>query len=201
MEDLKEKMKFIMGYKPENGGQMLEEQFVPANMSELNQAMQQDRELYTFLNTPAKDLPDNYKYLVQEITPDIANKTLLNIIQTSIEYPNPYGGKLIPYFSIANGKLVGFAGYTVKGNEVFNIKMFSFSPKQGDGAVLIRDLNNLLGDLIKKYKKVSWFAAKENPANRIYQAAIKEYKGSFYEEGDDIYYCIENGNTTPYPQT
>ena len=121
-ENYQKKFNFLSKYDASKGGQLLQEQLVPAKLDDLKHAMEQDNELRIFLNTPAKDLPDHYKFLVQEITPDIENKTLLSLIQTSIDY-NPYGGEVIPLFSVVNNRFVGFAGYTVSGNEVLNIKI------------------------------------------------------------------------------
>ena len=77
---------FLSYYDPAKGGQLLEEQLVPANLNDLEVAMQNDKGLHTFLNTPARDLPDNYKYLVQEIPKSNENVTLLTVIKISLSY-------------------------------------------------------------------------------------------------------------------
>jgi hypothetical protein len=170
--------------------QLLKEEFVQANLGELEQTMQQDVELYKFLNTPAKDLPEQYKLLVQEISDGYANSTLLDLIKSSIMGKKTMGTN--PLFSKTSNGLVGFAAYVVKDNEVTEIKIFSFNPNVGSGSILIRDLSKLLNELVEKYKKVSWSAMKINPINRVYQIAIQKYGGGYKEDGDIIYYWIDN---------
>jgi len=173
--------------------EQLFEKFVPAKLEDLKSAMKKDEELKKFLNTPAKDLPQNYKFLVREITDDNSNKSLLYLIKSSLEL-HFKGTKTVPLFSVAGNKIIGFAAYIVdlEDNKVTEIKMFSFDPSKGSGSNLVRDLDNLLKDLIKQYEKVSWGAMKDNPANRIYKAAIKKYGGEIQERGDIIRYSIES---------
>jgi hypothetical protein len=186
------KFHFLNEYNVSKGGQLLEEQLVPANIRELQIAMEQDVDLYTLLNTPAKDLPEYYRYLVQEISNDIENETLLTVIKLSL---GRFARRSIfSYFSMAGSKITGFAAYMVQDNKVTEIKIFSFTPSVGSGVVLLRDLDNLLNNLVQKYDSVSWFAYRNNPANRIYQKAIEKYGGSFKEDGDEIRYYIEKTN-------
>lgn len=173
----------------EIGGQLLKEGFVPANSGELERYMQQDKDLHTFLNTPVKDLPDRYKLLVQEITDGFANCTLLDLIKGAVMGRNI---GVNPLFSETVNGSVGFAAYTVRNNEVTEIKMFSFYPTKESGSILIRDLSRLLTELVEKYKKVFRSAMKINPANKICQRAIQQFGGSCKEDGDIIPYYIEN---------
>jgi hypothetical protein len=189
---IKNKFNTLSEYNPSKGGEFLEEQLVPAKLDDLKHAMEQDKELYTFLNTPAKDLPEHYKFLVDEIYNDSENTTLYSLIKLALTY-RMRGTQTISYFSKSGSKITGFAAYIlyVYGNEVIEIKMFSFNPSQGSDAVLIRDLNNLLRDLVQKYNRVSWSAMKDNPANRIYEKAIEIYGGTMKEKKEEIHYCIE----------
>jgi hypothetical protein len=168
------------------------QEFVLANLGELERSMQQNMKLRTFLNTPAKDLPEQYKLLVQEITDEYANSTLLDLIKASVMGKKTIGAN--PLFSKTVNGLVGFAAYVVKNDEVTEIKMFSFDPDTDSDSILVRDLNKLLSELVGKYKKVSWSAMKINPVNEMYQRAIQQYGGSYKEDGDIIHYRIENDN-------
>lgn len=190
-EEYINKFNFLNEYDVSKGGQLLEKQLVPAKLDDLKHAMEQDEELNIFLNTPAKDLPQHYRYLVDEISPDMENETLFTIIKLCF---TKFGKVMVlPFFSMSGKEITGFVAYSVDNNEVSEIKMFSFNPSHGSAAVLIRDLDKLLSELITKYNKVSWLAMKVNPANRIYQKAIENYGGSINDEGDEIRYCIEKG--------
>lgn len=164
----------------------LTEQLVPANIELLKQAMQDDKELHKFLNTPARELPEHYKYLVGEITNDYANITLYTLIDMTLIY-----NRFKPYFSMSGNKITGFAAYEVKGNRVTELKIFTLNKQKGGGVVLIKDLISLLDNLINTYEKVSWSAFKENPANKIYQKAIEKYNGNVVEECNEFHYTIK----------
>jgi hypothetical protein len=177
----------------EKDGQVrrLREQLVPANLDELNKAMQADNNLASFLNTKAKDLPEEYKFLIQEITSENENKTLLSAIQASLTW-NIRGTKMVSYFSKAGNKLTGFAAYIVRDKEVLEIKMFSFTPLQS-ATILIKDLDILLAKLVTEYSKISWTALEKNPANQMYQKANIKYGGKKLRKDEEgiIHYCIE----------
>jgi len=174
-----------------NNQNHLQEQLVSANLNELKNAMGKDPELKTFLTTPAKDLPLQYRFLIRELSEDLENVTLFYLIEASIKM-HFKGTKTVSYFSKAGDKIVGFTAYIVRGTEVIEIKMFSFNPKRVN-PVLFRDLDYLLSDLITKFTKVSWSALKENPANAAYRRANNKYGGNLpYEEDGIIYYCIES---------
>ncbi len=54
-----------------------------ADLSKLDAQLETDTELKTLLNTPANDLPENYKYIIDEIYEDEADKTLYYVIKES----------------------------------------------------------------------------------------------------------------------
>jgi len=164
-------------------GQLLVERLEPARMDVLRHAMKQDKELSNFLKTPAKDLPDNYKFLVRELDEYIENATLYELIALSL---SKRAGNFTCYFSMSGSNPTGFVAYQIMNNEVTDIKMFSFVPTRGGGTTLLLDLNRLLPQLIKDYNRVSWSAMAENPANEAYRRAIEIYGGSFKEEGGEI---------------
>jgi hypothetical protein len=166
----------------------LQEQLIPAQIHELTAAMSVDKGLYNFLTRKAKNLPREYLSLVQELTKDVENKTLLDVIKTGLTW-NIRGTKTKCLFSKAGNKLLGFAAYIVRRNEVIEIKMFSFNPKR-QRPVLIRELKELLKQLLQQYNKISWSAMEKNPANRIYQEAINEFDGSKVIENGIVYYYI-----------
>jgi hypothetical protein len=170
--------------------QVIEEQMVPASLKDLKMAMLQDQELNVFLNTPATELPDNYKYLVGELTNEIEDTTLFHIIYATLNWKIS-GLEIHSFFSKSGDKFKGVVAYMTKGNEVVEIKTFSFNPSQGGGAILIRDFDPLIDELVKKYDKVSWRAVKDNPANKIYQRVIEKYDGQSKNIGDVIEYVIQ----------
>jgi hypothetical protein len=193
-ENILDLFNFLAEYDPGKGGQLLTEQLVPANIRTLIIAMNNDKELSDFLNTPAKDLPENYRYVVDEITEEDEDRTLYDLICGSISLRK----SIKSYFSENNGKLTGFTAYGVNKNEVIEIKMFSFNPSSGSGSGLLRDLRNLLNDLIVKYENVSWSALKINPANKIYQKAIQMYDGNVEEDGALFRYSIPGKKLKKY---
>jgi hypothetical protein len=175
---------------------VLKEELIPANLDLLKSEMGKDKELETFLTTPAKNLPNNYKYLVQDVNKEIEEYSLYDLIYASVlgKYTGFTEKWLKPMFSTINGKPVGFVAYEENGDSVTEIKMFSFNPKQG--TVLMRDLIILLNDLVSKYKQVSWTAFEGNPANRFYQKAMEKYDGTINKDGNKIRYTINNNLIT-----
>ena len=83
----------------------LQETTVKADLSLLDAQLENDTELKTLLNTPAKDLPEKYKYLVDEIYEDEADKTLYYVIKESCNRL-----KSTSFFSMAGNKIVGKYG-------------------------------------------------------------------------------------------
>lgn len=84
----------------------LQETTVKADLSLLDAQLENDTELKTLLNTPAKDLPEKYKYLVNEIYENEADKTLYYVIKESCNRL-----KSTSFFSMAGNKIVGFFAY------------------------------------------------------------------------------------------
>jgi hypothetical protein len=175
-----EKFNFLTEYDVSKGGQLLMEQLIPANLGTLQTEMNQDEELKNLLTTPLKELPPQYKYL--DITGVNTNKTLFDIIDEKI-HDNSY----ITFFSKAGNKLTGMAGYEVdtNTNAVIGIIIFSFNPTYGDGRQVLKDMGNLLDDLVKKYDSIRWYSDIENPANRYYNLVIKKYDGNVFSLEDD----------------
>jgi len=163
------------------------ERIVRAKWSDLEYAMEQDKELSTLLNTPVKDLPKNYRFLADELFNDVENETLYHFIAMSLTF------SIIIYkiyYIKSDSKITSIAACHIGYDEVYEIKMLSFNPLQSSCVVRIRDFNILLDDFIKKYKKISWSAMKENPANRVYQEVIENYGGNMKEQDGCIHYCI-----------
>ena len=167
----------------------LQEKLVPASMNELSNVMSVDKDLENFLNLKAEQLPEEYLFLIQELTEDDKEKTLLNVIQTSLSW-RLRGTELKCFFSKAGDKIIGFVAYIVRGNEVIEIKMFSFDPNN-QNQFLIRDLNGLLINLLQQYEKVSWSALDNNSANSIYEKTINELGGYSKIENRMVFYCVE----------
>ncbi len=168
-------------------------------LDELDKAMENDSELNSLLTTEGKDLPVEYRYLMGDVLSGWENKTLYDFIVLTLFAK---GDKYHSYFSKAGDKLVGFAAYEVDltlrfRNYTFvsEIKMFSFDLKRPN-PVLIQDLKTLIDQLLNEYFEVTWVAVKENPANRIYEAAMNFYKNDYdvqvnpLENGKLLEYCI-----------
>ena len=169
----------------------LNEALVPATLKDLKLAMKQDPELATFVKTKAKKLPYNYRFLVEELNPVYREKTLYDVMKTSLEHEQVVGSKtkLISKFSKTDDKITGFAAYLVNEyNEVTDMKMFSLTPESN--LTLLLDLRKLLKDLTSKYDKVSWSALKENPANETYIKATEKYNVTIEEDGKELRYTI-----------
>lgn len=173
-----------------NESMKLTESTEPANLIKLNAQMKSDSELNDLLNTPAKDLPEQYKYLVDEIYEDDKDKTLYYVIKESCNRL-----RSTSFFSMAGEKIVGFFAYIIgEGNKVDEIKMFSFDLKKPN-PVLAGDLLRLIEKLRKTYVEISWMAIKENPANKQYEQAIKLYNGTIEEVSEKYYrYNIKGKN-------
>ena len=162
---------------------LLNEELVPAEISELNIEMDNNPNLKQLLYTKAVDLPEKYKYLVGEIYEDYEDVCLYDLIIQSQKKL----GKDKVFFSRTKQRLVGWAAYETDKlkNKVTEIKMFSFDLNKPN-VVLLRDLYKLLDYLITKYDEVTWAAIKENPANKIYKSAINKYSGIIDDSNDKI---------------
>lgn len=109
------------------------------------------------------------------------------------------GGEV--FFSVSDDKITGYYAYIVVKDEelqcniVNDIKMFSFDENRSD-TTLVKDLKSLIDILLKEYPVIQWTALKDNPANRIYQRAIKEYGGYCYDDDEEnsdlVVYEIES---------
>jgi hypothetical protein len=190
VEEYRRKFQHILDYNPAKGGQLTEE-FVRADLNILKNAMVEDEKLRNFLNLKATELVEKfpqYGYLVDEIGVENRTKTLLNVIEDTLQYR-----KFKSFFSKSGSKITGFVAYVSNGREVSDIKMFSFDPTRGGGAGLVIDLRRLLDNLVKdpKITVISWFAMKDNPFNEAYQMSINLYNGKWKEEGDIINYWID----------
>lgn len=168
----------------------LQETTVKADLSLLDAQLENDTELKTLLNTPAKDLPEKYKYLVDEIYEDEADKTLYYVIKESCNRL-----KSTSFFSMAGNKIVGFFAYIIGAdNKIDEIKMFSFDSSKNN-PVLAADLVRLLNKLQETYVEINWDAVKENPANDQYKKIIKLVNGTVTEVSNKSYHYSVPGKT------
>lgn len=166
------------------------------NISELDDLMEKDSELKKLMFTPAKELPQRYLYLLEEIDPNMMQCNLYTLIISSLGW----GSKIHSYFSKSGNKIVGWCAYHIskKFNGVDEIKMFSFDLDKPN-LVLLRDLKNLVDRLLTEYSFVSWGAVPENPANRIYERALAEYENKGFDvekvqSDKEITYTVTNKN-------
>jgi len=168
------------------GEYLLTENLQSANLNVIKREMAKDEQLRKFLNTPAKDLPNNYHYLIQDVS-TVEDSTLYDIIAfTCIK------SIFKAFISYSGNKPVGFVAYLVGPYGVENIKMFSFIPETGGGTILLRDMSVLIEDLLHKYGLVEWVAYPGNPANKIYDKVIKQYNGKMKDFNGELRYSIES---------
>ena len=161
----------------------LNEELIPANLNDLTKEMDRNPNLKKLLNTKAADLPEKYKYLVDEIYEEPSDVCLYDLIKESQQKL----GKDKVFFSKNGDSLVGWAAFETDRSKkkVTEIKMFSFDLNKPN-IVLLRDLHKLLEQLLSKYEEVTWAAIKENPANKIYKSAINKYFGTIDESDDKV---------------
>lgn len=168
---------------------------IPANLSELNKQMEADGNLRKLLTTPGKDLPSAYKFLMSEELSEWQDKTLYDLISGSLNFLSK-DEYCVSEFSKAGDKIIGWCCYKVDTSRenrpyefVSNIKMFSFDINRPN-PVLLRDLKDLIYDLMDEYQEVSWVAVKENPANRIYQRLVDDIGGRVTPYENKLIYQI-----------
>ncbi|MBP5601620.1 MAG: hypothetical protein J6X78_02735 [Treponema sp.] len=166
-----------------NESNILRETTEIANLSKLDAQLKTDIELKNLLYTPAKDLPEKYKFLVDEIYEEYENKTLYYVIKESCRRL-----KTTSFFSMAGDKIVGFFAYIIgEGNVIDEIKMFSFDIERNN-PVLAADLIRLLNKLRESYIEIRWDAIKENPANEQYKKIIEKLNGTVKEVSGKYYH-------------
>lgn len=166
----------------------LKETTAKADLSSLDAQLATDQELNKLLNTPAKNLPESYKYLVDEIYEEQEDKTLYYLIKESCNRL-----KSTSFFSMAGNKIVGFFAYIIgEENKIDEIKMFSFDLKKNN-PVLAADLIRLLDKLRETYVEINWDAMKENPACEQYNKIIKKFNGTVTAVSDKIYHYTVPG--------
>lgn len=162
----------------------LVENRVNMNKNEFIQAVQKDEELNKILHTNVKDLPEEYKYLLQEEMPN-GDGTLFQLIDSSFAHL----GNDKNFFSIKNSKITGWMAYDTDKTDsnVLNIKMCSLTPDKNN-IELIKDLKDFLDFLLTKYKYIQWFASQANKkGNKIYEKVIEMYNGTQETVNSNLY--------------
>jgi hypothetical protein len=107
------------------GQKHLRKQIIPANLEDLRKAMRNKPELNMLLNMTAEEFKNSedkylkkYLFFIQEVTNENKNKTLLNVIEASLDW-HIVGTKMVSLFSKdQKGNLAGFAAYLLKDQEV-----------------------------------------------------------------------------------
>ena len=171
---------------------LIKNNLVDVDLDELKRQMATNPSTHKVLTTPAYELPVEYTYLIGETFPNWEDCTLLELIiisQRSLPYKSCF-------FSKTGSEITGWCAYTIDidegGKYVSNLKMFSFDIFRPN-VVLLRDLKSLIDTLLEDYYKISWIAVKSNPANKIYEKVIENYKGKSFDLDDRIIrYVIQN---------
>lgn len=160
------------------------EKRVSLSKNDFIQALQNDDELNKFLHTNVKDLPEEYKYLLQEEMPN-GDGTLFQLIDSSFAHL----GNDKNFFYIKNSKITGWMAYDTDKTDsnVLNIKMCSLTPDKNN-IELIKDLKDFLDFLLTKYKYIQWFASQANKkGNKIYEKVIEMYNGTQETVNSNLY--------------
>jgi len=87
--------------------QKLQEQLIPAKLNELRAEMDKDSQLNQLLTTKARNLPEGYKFLLEELTEEYEDKTLYYLIETCLTWKKAWGSNIKSYFSRVGEKLIG----------------------------------------------------------------------------------------------
>lgn len=161
-----------------------------AEIKKLDDYLRGHPDVKKVLLTPAKDLKaTEYGHLIPVVTKNVEDKTLYDLMKASMEQDYGY---IKSYFSVdENGSIGGFVALVMSGNEVGDIKMFSFDLKKFN-VTLARDLTNLIPPLLAKYAAVNWSAVKENPIVKAYEKIAYSYGGKVmpYVDPDSGVECI-----------
>lgn len=157
------------------------------SMGALYFQMEKDKKLQQLLTTPYEKLNPLYRNLIGEVLPQPSGNTLLFAIEETVRVlPNDQ----VFFSRDENGKLVGFFAFVENGEEVTNMKTFSFI-LPGFNNTLVRDLIDLLDLLIPEYEKVSWIALKRNPVIKAYEKIATERGGySVSFDNDKIRFTV-----------
>lgn len=193
-KQLREIDEFLDELKEENPKTRLFEHLEKSELKKLDAYLEKHKDVKNILLVPAKELKNTkYKYL--GIVPDMQeNANLYDLMKISIQNY----GKIKSYFSVDDeNNIKGFVGLILSGDEIADIKMFSFNLEKFN-ITLAKDLITLIPELLEKYKAINWSAMKENPINKAYKKIIHEYdsKKEFngkireYKDPDSNIECI-----------
>lgn len=162
------------------------------DLSELDEAMKRDKKLKKILTTPLYKLPSNlleYSHKYFSNLPTVS--TLYNAIKFCLEDFFTQGEF---YYSEVDKSIKGFLLYTIEGDTIkgitpyiCNIGIISFDLNVNN-KTLLRDTINLLENLRKKYKGISWSIDKNNSAVEMYKELLSTYHGYFKEDPIDPTY-------------
>ena len=153
---------------------VIQEKRVNINKNDFKKEIEKDSELNAFLHLPLKDLPSEYKYLVEEELP-YGDGTLYQLIDMSFASL----GDDKNFFSIKDSRLSGWMAYKTDKSDSYveNIKMCSLTPNENNRELIV-DLKDFLDFLLTKYDLICWYASQENKkGNKIYEKIIKIYNG------------------------
>lgn len=158
----------------------LTEKRIPATKKMLDDEMARNPAFADFMTIPIVKLPPRYVYLIAAL-PSKADPRL-TLYDIALECLERYTAN---EFSIVGRKITGFMSYIADfliPHRVLGIVMFSCDVSRNNN-VLLHDMLNLIKELQRKYASVEWDAAKDNPANRIYQRLAQKEDGRF---GDNM---------------
>ena len=166
-------------------------QFVLLDMKSLNEQIEGDKQLKDLLSTPAKKLPEQYKYLIKESWCQWEDVTLNDVILAA-NFRLPKGQKLA---IMLDNKIIGWCSFNtmldVKLHSFYahNIQVFLFSNNTSNN-ILSEYFEYFINIILNNLHAVSWSAMKDNPMNKFYKIIIRKYHGTKRIYKDKVYYYI-----------
>lgn len=158
---------------------LFRERTEPASKIKLAKQMAMFNDIRKLLTTPAKELDERYRNLVEEVLPeDFEKTTLKDLVLDSMSYSS----KWKTFFSMSGDKLNGFFAYQPLKypHIVLDFKMFSFELDRSVSWLM--DLKAALSCLVQEYDWVHWEAFRRNEiGNKIYRKAIEHFGGKSFE--------------------
>jgi len=148
-------------------------------------------ELYKLLNTKAKDLPNEYKYLVNDIAYEesrgcesFRDCSLLDYIMMCIN--QVAFTSISPSYFLLDKKseeIIGFIhcdlfySFRLKKEVAAQVKMVTLRTGEFSKEQLVNDIFDLLYNLLIKYPSVSWSVRRDNKdATNLYDDVLKLFK-------------------------
>jgi hypothetical protein len=117
----------------------------------------------------AKDCAQEVKRLYEKTTKDP------NFLYYHVMPPGSVRIENHSLVSIYQGAVIGFIGYYVEEDTVYGLRLMHFTDTHN--YIFGRDAAVLIKQLMRQYRKVSFFTLKGNPAEKVYDRLFPRYGG------------------------